>query len=380
VASLEAPGDRERVLPAPAHAVWAAGHLLYSTADGTLVAQPFDHHRRRPTGEPAPVASTLEMRRWPTDVADGLFSASPGGVLAYREVTPQRQTRLTWLDRGGKPLGTLGEPADYEQMALSPDGRHVAAEVVDPRGGIDLWTFDAARGVASRVTTGPADERDPVWLPGSQELMFSDGEAGGRLLRKGLGTGTSASPVLEGAERYIPESLTPDGRMLLASSPHFQGLDEFTVWAIPLDGEEAPEALLQSEFLLDEFQVSPDGRWLSYISEESGDMEVYIEPFRRPGERVRVSVAGGGQPRWRADGRELYYGAPGAMMAVTVEDAESRVEIGTPRQLFEAPPMRPGYDDYAVTRDGQRFLVKVPIGEDPEPRFHVVVNWPSLLE
>jgi Tol biopolymer transport system component len=256
----------------------------------------------------------------------------------------------------------------------------VAAEVVDPRGGIDLWTFDAARGVASRVTTGPADERDPVWLPGGQELVFSDGEAGGRLLRKGLGTGTSASPVLEGTQRYIPESLTPDGRTLLASSPHYGGLDEFTIWAIPLDGKEAPEALLRSEFLLDEFQVSPDGRWLSYISDESGDMEVYIEPFRRPGERVRVSVAGGGQPRWRADGRELYYGAPGAVMAVTVEDAETRVEIGAPRQLFEAPPMRPGYDDYAVTSDGQRFLVKVPVGEEPEQRFHVVVNWTSLLE
>jgi hypothetical protein len=109
-------------------------------------------------------------------------------------------------------------------------------------------------------------------------------------------------------------------------------------------------------------------------------MEVYIEPFRRPGERVRVSVAGGAQPRWRADGRELYYGAPGAVMAVTVEDAETRVEIGTPRQLFEAFPMRPGYDDYAVTSDGQRFLVKVPVGEEPEARLHVLVNWPSLLE
>jgi Tol biopolymer transport system component len=284
------------------------------------------------------------------------------------------------LSREGETLGTLGEPGDFEQMALSPDGRHLVAEVVDSQGGIDLWSFDTARGVASRVTTDPASERDPVWLPDGLELAYSLSMAGGRLVRQGLRAGAPVSPVVEGDASYIPESVTPNGRTLLASSPHSGDAAEFVIWAIPLDGEGAPEAVLRSEFTLDEFQVSPDGRWLAYISTESGRFEVYVEPFRRPGERVRVSTEGGGQPRWREDGKELIYSAGNAVMAVSVEDTETRLEVGTPRKLFDAPSMRPGWDDYAVTPDGQRFLVKVPIGEEPEPRFHVVLNWPSLLE
>jgi hypothetical protein len=379
VASLDAPTERHRVLPTLARTIWAAGHLLHAT-DRTLLAQPFDVNQLQPTADPVPIASSVSVLNWPPGMSSGFFSASSGGLVAYPEATPDRPSQLTWLSREGKPLGTLGQPGDYEQLALSPDGRHVVTEVVDSQGEIDLWSFDTARGVASRVTTDPASERDPVWLPNSRELVYSLGTAGGRLVRQGLRTGAPTSPVFAREESYIPESVTPDGRALLAGSPQTGSVDEYVIWAIPLEGDDAPEPVLRSKFTLDEFQVSPDGRWLAYLSTESGQFEVYVEPFRRPGERVRVSLEGGGGPRWRADGKELFYSAGSAVMAVTVKDADTRVEVGTPRKLFDASPMRPGFDDYALNPDGTRFLVKIPIGEEPELRFHVVLNWPSLLE
>ena len=133
--------------------------------------------------------------------------------------------------------------------------------------------------------------------------------------------------------------------------------------------------------------MSPDGRWLAYISDESGRDEIYVEPFRRPGERLRVSRGGGGQPKWRGDGRELFYRShDGQLMAVDVQEAASGLEVGTPEGLFPADALRaapgvgPESDEYAVTADGQRFLLMMRVEEDVKQRIHVVTNWPSLLE
>jgi hypothetical protein len=133
---------------------------------------------------------------------------------------------------------------------------------------------------------------------------------------------------------------------------------------------------------LDEPQVSPDGRWLAYISDESGDWEVYVQPFRRPGERLRVSVDGGGQPKWRGDGKELFYrSAGGPLVAVEVREGADGLEVGLPTELFEVGVVRrPQVDDYAVADNGQRFLVKIAVGEEAGDRIHVVTDWPSLLE
>jgi Tol biopolymer transport system component len=290
--------------------------------------------------------------------------------------------RLEWLDRTGEPLGTLGEPRRYGQIALSPDETRVAVEITNASGQIDLWVVDVARGVASRVTSDPGDERDPVWSPNGQELVFGTATGGGDLVRKELATGASASPLLEGSGRHVPEFWTRDGKTLLVVTVG----EERTLSALSLDGEGSAEPLMKTRLGFDEPQVSPDGRWLASISTESGRFEVYIEPFRRRGERVRVSTNGGGQPKWRGDGKELFYlTLGGALMAVDVREGTKGPEVGIPTTLIPAHVLRPvmmgpNTDDYAVSADGRRFLVKKPATKDERQRIHVLLGWPELVE
>jgi hypothetical protein len=182
-------------------------------------------------------------------------------------------------------------------------------------------------------------------------------------------------------ERDIAESWSAAGNTLLVLTI---GLEK-TLWAAPMGGTGPPEPLLKG-FAVDEPHVSADGRWLAYISQESGRFEVYVEPFRRRGERVRVSARGGGQPKWRGDGNELFYLAvDGALMSVTVREGSRGPEVGIPSVLIPSTALRavvqgPDYDDYAVSSDGKRFLVKRPLDEGRGPQVHVLLDWPSLLQ
>ena len=386
VISLEAPGERRRVLPNSGRFLYAApGHLL-SVQEGVLSARPFDARRLVTTGDAVPIASPVAafsvVPSW------GWFSASATGRLVWLSGLGSRDVQLEWLDRRGRRLGTPGEPGKYSQIALSPDDRRVVAEVADTDGRFDLWVIDVARGVASRLTTDPANERDPVWSPDSQAVVFSSDASGDQnLLRKGLQGSEAPAPLPGGAgatpgERDIGEDWSRKGNTLL----YMTHGAERTLWALSMDGGGPAEPIMKDRFAVDEPQVSPDGRWLAYISRESGPYEVYLEPFRRRGERVRVSPNGGGQPRWRGDGKELFYLSPdGRLMAVDVREGTSGLAVGIPTVLVAAADLRavvqgPDYDDYAVTADGQRFLVKRPAGEGQRQRIHVVLDWPSRLK
>jgi len=378
VASLEAPDERRRLLPAFVRA-WHASDRLLFVQDGTLLAQPFDSGRAELTAEPVAIASSVasfsQVPGW------AWFSASEAGVLAYQEGDASGAFQLTWLDRAGAPLGTLGEPALFDQLTLSPDGRHVAVGIPDG-GQNDIWTIDVARGVATRVTFDPADDSDPVWSPDSRELVFSSGRASPRpLYRKDL-RGSEPEALLPpdgSSDDAFPESWSPKGLFYMTVSGGNTG---GAFWMLPPDGDGEPEQLMaKTEYRIDEPQLSPDGRWLAYISEESGRWEVYIDPFRRDGERVRVSPEGGGQPKWRSDGKELFYLSPaGQLMAVEVREGPSGLEVGLPTALFSAGRFLANEDHYAVSGDGQRFLVKAPLQQGSARSIHVVTNWPSLLE
>jgi Tol biopolymer transport system component len=380
VISLDAPAERRRIRPGgTTHFRYAPpGHLLF-VQDGILLAQPFDAKKLVTLGEAVPLASAVAaftpMSGW------GSFSASTTGRVAWLSGQGSADVWLEWVDREGGRLGTLGDAGPYGQIALSPDGRRVAVDVpVD--GEYDIWTIDVARGIASRVTTEPTEEWGPVWSPDGRELAYEGGPTGGDLYRRELRAGATASLLLETAEREVPEDWSRDGKILL----YLVIGEERSFWALPLEGDGSPELVLKTGFNLDEPQLSPDGHWLAYISAESGRYEVYVEPFRQPGERVRVSPDGGGQPKWRGDGKELFYLSPdGALMAVDVGEGASGLEVGIPTVLVPGDDLRavlqgPDFDDYAVTADGQRFLVKRSAEEDIRQRIHVVVDWPSLLE
>ena len=379
--SLDKPTERRLVLPGAGHFMYVAGNIL-EVQEGILTARAFDPQRLTTTGAPVTLATGVAV--WNTRRTWGSFSASTSGHVAWLSATTT-DVQLEWIDRDGKPLGTLGEPGSYGQIALSPDDRRVAAEIADADGHYDLWIFDVTRGVASRLTTDPADERDPVWSPDGKEIVFSSDASGDQnLLRTSLLGSQSPAPLPGGAgqtpgKRDIAESWIREGNTLVYM---VQGNDgERTLNALSLEGKGPTEVLSTDHFASDAHHVSPDGRWLTYISQESGRFEVYVEPFRGRGEKVRVSPNGGGQPRWRGDGKEIFYLSPdGRLMAASVRETPTGLDVGIPTTLAPADRLKAvvqgmDYDDYAVTSNGQRFLVKVNASKDSRQRIHMLLDW-----
>jgi Tol biopolymer transport system component/tRNA A-37 threonylcarbamoyl transferase component Bud32 len=376
VASVEAPGERRQVASGWVRRAYSKGHLLF-VRDGTLLAQPFDVRNAAPVGEPVAIAPSVAT--WAVSTGFGWFASSPAGTLSYLSGVGAQKVQLAWVDRNGKQIGTIGAPGNFSQIALSPDERNVAIEIGDAEGQYDIWVMDVARGVTSRVTATEGAERDPVWAPDGRSLAFIARTAkGADLRRKGLRASDPEIVIADTPDEDIPEYWLPDGGTLLVIRRSQK--DEQSVWAVPLAGGKSEQVL--TGFHIDEPQASPDGRWLAYLSRESGQDEVYIEPFRREGDRVRVSVAGGGQPKWRHDGRELFFTTPAnRLMAVTVRPAGDRLDVSLPTELFEIRGLQSSVvDDYAPSADGQRFLVKLPVEQERKTELHVVTNWTSLLK
>lgn len=379
VSSLTAPGEKRRVARGWTRSVYASGHL-FCVREGTLIAQPFDPERVELQGEPVAIASSVGS--WGMDAGIGWFSVSPGGTLAYFSgVSLSGRVQLAWCDAKGNQIETVGPPGAYGQISLSPDERNVAIEILDSQQEYDIWVMDLARGVLSRVTTTPGSERDPVWAPDGRSLIYvSRRKDGADLRRKGLRASDAETVVADSPDEDIPESWSRDGKVILLVRRTAE--DKQSVWALRPDKKGDEEAVLDTGFRVDEPHLSPDGRWLAYVSAESGREDVYLEPFHGEGAQVRVSVNGGGQPKWRGDGRKLYFtDLTGKLMAVDVRALEDRVEVSLPQELFQLRGYEgAGYDDYAVSTDGQRFLVKLPVEQEEEQRLQVIANWPSLLQ
>jgi len=380
---LDSPGTKRRVLPDGVRAQYAAGYL-FGVQHGALGARPFDAKALVVTGPVVPVASSVAT--FANDSNWGWFSASASGSLMWVSA-PDTTVHLEWVQRNGKRLGPIGEPGKYSQIALSPDDKRLAVELPDATGRFDIWIIDVLRGVASRLTSDPTNERDPVWSPGSDALVYSSDATGDQnLLRKSLLDSRPPTPLPAGSgatpsEPDVAESWSRNGNTLF-----FVTLgQERTVWTLNMSGNGRAEALIKGRFLVDEPHVSPDGRSFAYVSTESGRAEIYVSPVRQSGERVRVSTNGGGQPRWRGDGRELFYlTLDGGLMSASVAHGDA-LTVGTPTLLISPDSLRaviqgPDYDDYDVASDGQRFLIKTAPAHVERQRVHVVVNWPSLLK
>ena len=314
----------------------------------------------------------------------GAFSASANDVLVYwrSSATPDRQ--LTWYDRQGKALGTAGEPGDYQELALSPDGTRVVLMKKSGQAS-NIWLQDLSRDTSTRFTFGSEIDSYPVWSPDGSRIIFSSGI---NLYQKSTSGVKDAELLLKSTEApYAAESWSRDGRFLLYAA--YDAKTRWDIWVLPLERDKKPVPFLVTEFRERDPRFSPDGHWVAYISDESGHYEIYVRSFAmnaagtavEAGGKWKISNGYGRQPRWRGDGRELYYRAQdGQVMAVEVA-TNPEFRPGKPRPLgFAAGASDTAWD---CTADGRRFLVATPKttgkGDRPEP-YTVILNWQAGLK
>ncbi|HJT89560.1 MAG TPA: hypothetical protein VJ732_16940, partial [Bryobacteraceae bacterium] len=385
IGSLEAkPGEQsqERILAGEFAASYADGYIFFMR-QRTLMAQPFDAGRLKLAGEPAPVAEHVG-----TTQAIGIFSVSPGGTLAYRGGGAGQIFQLTWFDRQGKTLGTSGQPGPDQYVAISPDGTHVASRDALVNANGDIWTLDLSRGVRTRLTFQQNAGSPPLWSPDGSRIAFAAGGALDTLFEKpSSGAGEAKELFKKEGEIKVPSSWSRDGRFLLYYT--VGGKTHDNLWVLPLEGNRKPDLLLGTPFNEAQAAFSPDMRWIAYTSDESGYNEIYVRPFLAAGPsgapalgdgKWQISKDGGTDPKWRSDGKEIFFQAPPqgtAKMAVEVEANGAVFEAGVPRRLFTAPPDF-GWD---ATGDGKRFLLAIPPGQQQaDTPITVVLNWPALLK
>jgi Tol biopolymer transport system component len=340
---------------------------------GTLFWQSVDPAAMTVIGEPVPMAERVAG-----------VSASAAGPLVYRTRPPENRRQFVWFDRSGRELGRVGNPDVVRsgEATLSPDGRHVSLTRV-VNGNSDIWLLDTLRGVLTRVTSEPAANWSLRWSPDGKRVAFDSTRSGvGDLyVKSSTGTGNEELLLATPQNKSVTD-WSPDGRHLL-----FRTVDPVTshdLWALPLAGDRQPFPVVRTDFVEAFGQFSPDSRWIAYQSNESGRFEVYVQPFPGPGPKQRISTNGGGQMRWRRDGRELFYlDLDSRMMAVSIESIRNgeALEAGTPVPLFTARvdavvPLQSGYNlSYVVTPDGQRFLMNTVIDEPATAPMTVILNW-----
>jgi serine/threonine protein kinase/Tol biopolymer transport system component len=366
-------------------AVFAAPGRLLFVQNGALLAQSFDTTKLRLTGEPVQISDEIGYFR---TLGAGAFTASGTDVLAY--LGSRTPFSLIWYDRSGASSESAWQAQNVGSVRISPDGQRAAVDIADSRlGTADIWIYDTRRGAPVRVTTDLTNQSQPVWSPDGRRILFrSERPDGGTpsLYARDIGTGTEEPVLVEPGSTtpLSPEDWSPDGQWI----SYFRGSRQTgsDLWLMPLSGDRQPVAFAKQRF--DEFgaRFSPDSRWVAFASTESGSPEVYVAPLTQPGNKTRVSVGGGSTPRWRADGRELFYAAADnrSVMAVAVNVASSFV-AGTPKRLFfigQTPAARDRGRSvvYDVTPDGARFLVSIPSGEPSSSRVTVVLNWTAGLQ
>ena len=352
------------------------GQLLF-VRDGKLFAQPFDARRLELSGEPISVAEQVA-----TFLDGALFSASANGILVYRG-GGSHGGQLTWFDRRGKRLGTVGVPGAYLTVALSLDGTRAAVSRLDANPA--LWLVDLSRGTAARFTFGSSAALLGTWSPDSTRIIFASGSTMD-LYQKSASGVRDAELLLETNEPKWPMNCSQDGRFLLYTTMNPKTTKR-DLWLLPLEGEKTPFPLLSTEFNHRNGQLSPDGRWLAYTSDESGRDEVYVRTFSPESSGAAsdegkwlLSTHGGSEPQWRGDGKELYYLAPDRNV-MAVECVTTPVFVaGPPKALFAAPQSTATFPyGWDVTPDGKRFLFSAQ-EEQKEAPFTVVLNWTSLLK
>jgi Tol biopolymer transport system component/predicted Ser/Thr protein kinase len=354
------------------NASYASGHLIFSRA-GTLFAQPFDPKRRTLSGRPVMIAEGVDEQ-----LASGAsYSASNAGTLIYAPAPGQSKSRLVWMDREGQLLSTVSDEADYSNVELSPDGRRLAVSVLDAsKRTRDIFIVDLVRGVRQRLTFDASEERAAIWSPDGRRIVYNS--KGLHLYSRASDFTGDEEAVLTDSASKDPRGISSDGRRLLyRRSGGSTGND---LMVMPLDGDRKPIPILSSPFDENYGGFSPDGRSMVYVSDESGQPEVYVIALEGGGGKSQISTGGGTFPRWRLDGREILYLGPDHMlMSVPVTGSGSQFRAGTLRPLFRMTPQPGPGNPFDVTADGQRLIVNMAAASKVPPSLTLIVNWPALM-
>ncbi|MGA7928008.1 MAG: protein kinase [Candidatus Sulfotelmatobacter sp.] len=386
---------KKRLVTSSSNAAYLPSGYIVFLRGNTLMAQAFALDRLEVHGEAVALENGL---RYLTTVARGIFSLSNDGKLVFQTGAASNASQLVWFDRQGKTVGVAGPPANYGNPRISPDGKKVAVDITDPDSfNSDIWLLDLVRGLSSRFTFDPAQDEGPLWSPnGKQIIWFSDrnGEKGKPLFEKAAGNSGRDQPI-QGADDFAVISGTGvaaaflgtddwshDGQYILYSvSSQATGSD---LWVLPLaDGTKA-QPFLQTRSAEVQGQFSPDGHWVAYCSNESGRWEVYVTPFPGPGGKFQISTGGGQQPRWRRDGKELFFLSPDRKLMVVPIQHEETFVAGSPQALFQTRAREPVSSEefftYDVSADGQRFLINSDLPEKNPPPVDIVLNWTAELK
>jgi len=370
-------GNAARYLP--------TGHLVYAVED-TLYAVAFDLESLTPTGGAVPLVQGVMRPRY---TGSANYGVADNGTLVYVEGdVASNELTLSWVDRQGQEDPLPAAPNNFSQLRLSPDGTRLASSVLDGSNA-DIWIHDLERNTSRRLTFDPALDTRPVWTPDGERIVFGSDRAGeyGLYWRAADGTG-SAERLTTGINDQRPEAFSPDGSLLLYREEVPSDIYS-DLYALSTD-DLSSEPLLVTEFDEDESAVSPDGNWITYVSNESGQRETWVAPFPNFAEsKWQITTDGGIEPAWGRDGNELIYlivrGTDVSVMAVDIE-TDPTISWGNSRTLFEGNYhfFGPGFPAYAVSPDGERFLMKKEVefaGADAAPpRIVIVENWLEELE
>ena len=380
-------GERQMLLQGTQPHYVQDGHIVYVRGT-SLWRVPFDVERLEVTGQPVPVPEPVHPDRF--GAAAFTFG---GGTLAYRPGSDEETTdarTLVWVNREGREEALGLPPRHYEWPRVSLDATRVAVVIRDPEN-VDVWVSEWRRRTLSKVTTDPGVDRWPLWTPDGTQVVFGstrEGQMG--LFRKAAdGRGNVERLLTLDGQLLIPFDWSPDGKELLFGH---RVADEITstseVWVLSMEGERSQEPLMQSDAAEVGAELSPDGSWLAYSSDETDQFEVYVERFPALGDRQPISTGGGIHPTWSSDGSELFYlrlasdGGPSAMMVVSVA-TEPTFTLGTPEVLFESAYYNPRGRQYDVAPDGRFLMIKRGGTTDDTPaqsEIVVVQNWPDELQ
>jgi serine/threonine protein kinase len=374
VGSLDG-GPGKLIVNSSSNASYASGYLLFMRGSSVL-AQRFDPGDYSLSGDAVTVAEGVIND---PGFSLGVFSVSQNGILAYQTGVGLAGARMVVVDRQGKALNYVDDIIEHFSMRISPDEHRIAMDIFEPRSRTqNLWMYDLVRGGRTRFTSGLSPDIDPLWSPDGKRIAYTAAGAHRKFgIRVRPATGGGNDEVLMETNNILRTTdWSPDGSALCITQ--YSGQSQGDLWIISMNGEKKQRMFLQTAYNEEDGRFSPDGRWIAYASNETGQTEIYVRPYPGPGSPIKVSTAGGTAPCWRRDGRELFYVSnDNKMMSIDIRSAASSLESGIVRELFPRTPIMEAYD---VFPDGKRFLINRIIEPSVTEPVTIVVNWMQKLK